>query len=154
MNIFFLRNLKKVFNVPVKPGRKRNRRKRQRDDSLGPRVAKQQRLHSNDLARHASNNIPAVNTVVDRVVVDNSSPYQSSSQSTSSGFDGWSEQEMEFPEDAHQAVKPISSSVNVRESLKPQEARVKPKAMKRTAGFRDLLAQMRANTSVIIKETC
>lgn len=138
-----------MFNVPVKPGRKRNRRKRQRDDSLGPRVAKQQRLHSNDLARHASNNIPAGNTVV-----DNSSPYQSSSQSTSSGFDGWSEQEMEFPEDAHQAVELISSSVNVRGSIKPQEARVKPKAMKKTAGFRDLLAQMRANTSVIIKETC
>lgn len=136
-----------MFKVPVKPGRKRNRRKRQRDDSLGPRVAKQQRLHSNDLARHASNNIPAVNT-------DNSSPYQSSSQSTSSGFDGWSEQEMEFPEDTRQAVELISSSVNVRGSLKPQEARVKPKAMKKTAGFRDLLAQMRANTSVIIKETC
>lgn len=131
----------------VKPGRKRNRRKRQRDDSLGPRVAKQQRLHSNNLARHASNNIPVVNT-------DNSSPYQSSSQSTSSGFDGWSEQEMEFPEDTRQAVELISSSVNVRGSLKPQEARVKPKAMKKTAGFRDLLAQMRANTSVIIKETC
>lgn len=141
-----LRNLKQVFKDPVKPGRKRNRRKRRREDSRGPRVAKQQRLHSSDLAKHASNNIRAVKA-------DKTSLDQSSSQSTSSGFDGWSEQEMDVP-DTHRTLELISSSVNEKEFSKPQEARVKPKALKKAAGFRDLLAQMRANTSVIVKEAC
>lgn len=145
-----LRNLKLVFKDPVKPGRKRNRRKRRREDSWGPRVAKQQRLHGRDLAKHTSNNIRVVKA-------DNTSPDQSSSQSTSSGFDGWSEQhenEMVLPEDTCHTLEMISSSVNGKESSKPQEARVKPKALKKAAGFRDLLAQMRANTSVIVKEMC
>lgn len=141
------RNLEQVLKDPVKPGRKRNTRKRRREDSRVPRVPKQQRLHSSDLAEHASNDIRAVKA-------DNSSPEQSSSQSTSSGFDGWSEQEMDMPEDTHRKLELISSSVNEKESAKPQEARVKPKALKKPAGFRDLLAQMRANTSVIVKEAC
>lgn len=122
-------------------------RKRPRDDSLGPRVVKQRRFHSSDLAKHASNKIPRVKT-------DSSGSYQSSSQSTSSGFYGWSEQEMDGPDNTHHTVELISSSVNVQESLKPQEVRVKPKAPKKTAGFRDLLAQMRANASVIVREPC
>lgn len=142
-----LRNLKQVFKDPVKPGRKRNRRKRQREDSRGPRVAKQQRLHSSDVGKHSNNNTRAVKA-------DKTSTEQSSSQSTSSGFDGWSEQEMDVPEDTCHTFERISSSVNGKESSKPQEARVKPKAPKKTAGFRDLLAQMRANTSVIVKEAC
>lgn len=147
MEYLCLRNLKQVFKEPVKPGRKRNRRKRPREDSLGPRVAKQQRLHSSVLAKHASNNIHAVKA-------DNTSPDQSSSQSTSSGFDGWSEQEMDMPDDTYHTLELISSSVHGKESSKPQEARVKPKALKKAAGFRNLLAQMRANTSVIVKEAC
>lgn len=145
MIVFCLRNLAKVLKVPAKPGMRVNRRKRPRDDSLGPRVVKQQRFHSSDPAKHASNKLPVVKT-------DRSSSYQSSSQSTSSGLYGWSEQEMDSPDNMHHTVELISSSVNVQESLKPQEGRVKPKAPKKTAGFRDLLAQMRANTSVIVRE--
>lgn len=145
--IFFLRNLAKVFKVLAKPGRKVNRRKRPRDDSLGPRVKKQQCFHSSDLAKHVSNKIPVVKT-------SSSGSCQSSSQSTSSGFYGWSEQEIDGPDNTHHTAELISSSVNGQESLKPQEVRVKPTAPKRTTGFRDLLAQMRANTSVIVREPC
>lgn len=124
-----------------------NRRKRPRDDSLSPRVVKQQRFHGGDLPRRSNNKNPVVQT-------DSSGSSQSSSQSISSGFDGGSEQEMDGPDTAYHTRELTSSSVNVEESLKPQEVRVKLKAPKKTAGFRDLLAQMRANTSVIVREPC
>lgn len=143
--ILCLRNLAKVLKVPAKPWVKMNGRKRPRDDSLDPRVVKQRRFHSDDLGKHARNKEPLAET-------DNSSTSQSSSQSSSSGLNGWSEQEMDSPDIAHHTA--ISTSVNVQESLKPQEVRVKLKASKKTAGFRDLLAQMRANTSIIIREPC
>lgn len=145
MIIFCPRNLAKVLQILAKPGKKVNGRKRPRDDSLSPRVKKQQRFNSSDLAKHMSNKIPVLKN-------DSSGSCQSSSQSTSSGFYGWSEQEMDGPDNAHHTVELISSSVNVQESLKPQEVRVKPTALKKAAGFRDLLAQMRANTSVIVRE--
>lgn len=122
-----------------------NRRKRPRDDSLSPRVVKQQRFHSSYLHRHSNNKNPVVQT-------DSSGSSQNSSQSISSGFDGGSEQEMDGPATMYHTRELTSSSVNVEESLKPQEVRVKPKTPKKTAGFRDLLAQMRANTSVIVRE--
>lgn len=146
MILFCLRNLAKALKVPPKPGRKMNRRKRPRDDSLSPRLVKQQRFHGSDLPKHANNKNPVVQT-------PRRGSYQSS-QSISSGFDGGSEQEMDGPDTTHHRLELISSSVNVQESLKPQEVRVKPKAPKKTAGFRDLLAQMRANTNVIVREPC
>lgn len=146
--IFCLRNLAKVLKVPLKAGRKKKGRKRPRDDSLGPRVEKQQCLHSSHLAKRTSDKIPVAKS--DRSGLD-----QSSGQSTSSGFYGWSEQEMDGPDSAHRTAELMSSSVNVQESLKPQEVRVKLKAQKKTAaGFRDLLAQMRTNASVIFREPC
>lgn len=122
-----------------------NRRKRPRDDSLSPRVVKQQRFHSNDLPRHSNKENPVVQT-------DSSGSSQNSSQSISSGFDGGSEQEMDGPDTPYHTRELTSSSVHVEEPLKPPEVRVRPKAPKKTAGFRDLLAQMRANTSVIVRE--
>lgn len=135
MNIFCLRNLTQVVNVP---GRKRNTRKRLRDDCLGPRVTKHRRLHSSKLGQHLRHDTPVVQTA--------NGLDHSSSQSSSSGVDG--------PEDVHHTVELISSSSRVKESLKPQEVRVKPKAPKKAARFGDLLAQMRANTSMIVRETC
>lgn len=108
---------------------------------------KQQRFHSSNLPRHSDNKNPVVQT-------DSNGSAQNSSQSISSGFDGGSEQEMDGPDTTYHTRELTSSSVNVEESLKPQEVRVKPKARKKTAGFRDLLAQMRANTSVIVREPC
>lgn len=131
----------------MKPGRKRNKRKRPRDDTLCPRAAKQQRLHSSDHGQRASNNGPVVKT-------DNRGLYQRSSLNLSSGSDGWSVQELDGPEDVHHTAELTSSSVNVNEPLKPQKVTVKPNAPKKTAGFKDLLAQMRANANVIVKETC
>lgn len=143
--IICFRNLKQLVRVPLKKGRKRNRRKRARDDSQGPRVAKQQRLNSGHRPQHINNQPSVLNS-------DSSSLYATSSQSTSSRFEGWSEQERDGPEDA-QTTEAISSSVSLEEPTKPQEVKVKPKALKTTAGFRDLLAQMRGNSSMIIRET-
>lgn len=142
--IFCLRNLAKVLKVPAKPGRKMNRRKRPRDDSLGPRAVKQQRFHSGGLAKHAEKKIAVVKT-------DSRDFSQSSSQSTISGSYGWSEQESDGADSTYRTVELISSSVNVQQPLKPL-LRVQPKAPKKAAGFRDLLAQMRANTSAIVRE--
>lgn len=143
--IICFRNLKRLVRVPLRKGRKRNRRKRARDDFQGSRVAKQQRLNSGHRPLHI-NNQPSVSNS------DSSSFYTTSSQSTSSGFECWSEQEKDGPEDA-QTTEAISSSVSLEEPTKPQEVKVKPKVPKTTAGFRDLLAQMRGNSSMIFRET-
>lgn len=143
--MFCLRNLANVLKVPAKPGR--NRRKRPRDDSLSPRVVKQQRFNSGPRAKQASTETPAVKS-------DGSASYQSSSQSTSSGFYGWSEHETDGPDATHHTAELICSSAGAQEPSKPPEVRVKAKAPKKAAGFRDLLAQMRANASVIVREPC
>lgn len=118
-----------------------NRRKRPRDDSLSPRVVKQQRFHGGDLPRRSNDKSPVVQS-------DSSGSSQNGSRSVSSGFDGGSEQDVDDPDATYRTPELTSSSVNVEESLK----RVKPKAPKTTAGFRDLLAQMRANAGVIVRE--
>ncbi|XP_037642670.1 uncharacterized protein si:ch211-227n13.3 isoform X1 [Sebastes umbrosus] len=128
---FLQRNLRR--RVRVKPVKK-NRRKRTRDGSQGPRIAKQQRLHSNNRRQHIS--------------VDLTSGHNSSSP----GLEGCSGQEVSDKSDTNLAVELIPSTVAM-ETIEPKEVPPVQKAPKRTGGFRDLLAQLRGNSSRIVRET-
>ncbi|KAM6990661.1 uncharacterized protein LKV04_010075 [Tautogolabrus adspersus] len=128
------RNLRQCIRAPVKIAMKKNKRKRKRDDSRGPRVAKQRRLHSNNRRRH-------VGTGGD----DTSGHHTTSSVSSKPAPEGGSNQEMDAV-----TVELIPCSVR----LEPiRDAPAAQKAVKKRGGFRDLLAQLRGNSSMIIKET-
>lgn len=127
----------------MKRERKKSRRKRTRDDSQGPRVAKQPRLHSSNHRQHIKDRPSLVKT-------GNGGLYPTSS---SPGCEGWSEQEMDDPTDTHLTVELISSRVTLEQPTKPREVQPKQKAAKKTAGFKDLLAQMRGTSSMIVRET-
>ncbi|XP_070701718.1 uncharacterized protein [Pempheris klunzingeri] len=129
---FLQRNLRQCIRVPVKKERKKSRRKRRREDSQGPRAAKQQRLHGNNRRHRIS---------VSRD--DNDGPHPSSSHSGSLSFDDSADTQL--------SVESIPSSVTV-ETSQPREGPPKQKAPKRTGGFRDLLAQLRGNCSMIVSE--
>ncbi|XP_070774951.1 uncharacterized protein [Enoplosus armatus] len=138
---FLQRNLRRRFRVPVKKGRKKNRRKRTRDDSQGPRAAKQQRLHSNSHIQHLSISC-----------TDNNGLHPTGGHSSSPDFVCGSDQEMGNSADQDVTVELIPSSVTL-EITKPRDATPKQKAPKKRGGFRDLLAQLRGNSSVIVRET-
>lgn len=120
----------------MKKERKKNRRKRARDDSQGPRVAKQQRLHSNNHHQHISVNCN-----------DNDSLHPTSDHSSSSGFD----RETDDSSDTNLTIELTPSSVTM-ETTKPSEVQPKQKVPKKTGGFRDLLTQLRGNSSMIVRE--
>lgn len=123
----------------MKKERKRNGKKRSRDDFQSPRVAKQQRLHGGSRRQRAK----------DLLSVDGSS-----GQSSSFGFEGSSEQVMDNPADRDVTVELSSSSISLKEpATKPRVAQPKQNAAKNNAGFRDLLAQLRHNNSLIVRET-
>lgn len=133
---FCVRNLRRHVRVPVKKERNRNRKKRIRDDSQGPRIAKQLRVH----LQHISNDVFSS--------TDNNGLHPTSGHSSSPGFEASSDQEINNPADANvETVELISSTV------KPSAAPPKQKAQKKTGGFRDLLAQLRGNSSMIVRET-
>ncbi|XP_075954189.1 uncharacterized protein LOC142956466 isoform X1 [Anarhichas minor] len=131
---FLQRNLRRRVRVPVK---KKSRRKRTRDGSQGRRVAKQQRLLSNNRGQRVS-----------------SSP--ASGPSGSAGFEGRSDQEVNDESDTNPTLELIPSTVTM-ETTKPREVPPEQKAPKKkkttTGGFRDLLAQLRGNSSMIVRET-
>ncbi|XP_051256894.1 uncharacterized protein si:ch211-227n13.3 isoform X2 [Dicentrarchus labrax] len=135
---FLQRNLRRRVRVPLKRGRRKNRRKRTQDDSQGPRVAKQQRLHSNNRRQHSSigctDNDPTIG------------------HSSSAGLEGWSDQEMDSPEETDLTIELIPSIVTM-ETTKPRNVPTKQKEQKKTCGFRDLLSQLRGNSSMIVRET-
>lgn len=137
---FCVRNLRRQVRVPVKKERNRNRRKRTRDDSQGPRVTKQLRVHlqhiSNDVFSRADNEF-----------------HPTSGPSSSPGFEACSDQEINNPADADiETVELIPTTVTL-ETTKSRAVPPKPKAQKKTSGFRDLLAQLRGNSSMIVRET-
>ncbi|XP_042353746.1 uncharacterized protein si:ch211-227n13.3 isoform X2 [Plectropomus leopardus] len=125
---FLQRNLRRV-RVPVKKGRKKNRRKRTRDGSKSPRVAKQQRLHGNTHSRHISD-----------TSVDMSVPRPASG---SPGFQGLSDREINSQADTDVTVE----FNDTRDDGTPRQA-----PPKKRGGFRDLLVQLRGN-STIVRET-
>nr|XP_046264558.1 uncharacterized protein si:ch211-227n13.3 isoform X2 [Scatophagus argus]XP_046264559.1 uncharacterized protein si:ch211-227n13.3 isoform X2 [Scatophagus argus]XP_046264560.1 uncharacterized protein si:ch211-227n13.3 isoform X2 [Scatophagus argus] len=138
---FLQRNLRRCVRVPVKKKRK-NRRKRTRTDSQSPCVTKQQCLHSNNHQQHIS---------IDRP--DNDGLYSTSGHSSCPGFEGWSEKGMDDTEDTHLAAELISTTVTLQQTTQQREDPPKQKPPKKTRGFRDLLAQLRSNSSVIVKES-
>ncbi|XP_068594297.1 uncharacterized protein si:ch211-227n13.3 [Cebidichthys violaceus] len=125
---FLQRNLKRCVRVPMKRERKK-RRKRTRDGSQGRRVVKQQRFLDNNRSQHVTSSL-------------------TSGPSRSAGF-----QEVNDESDTNLTLELIPSTVTM-ETTKPREVPPEQKApKKKTSGFRDLLAQLRGNSSMIVRET-
>ncbi|XP_044074946.1 uncharacterized protein si:ch211-227n13.3 isoform X2 [Siniperca chuatsi] len=142
LHTFLQRNLRRHVRVPVKKERKKNRRKRARDDSQGPpRAAKQQRLHSNDHLQQ-----------IGISCADNNGLHPTGGHSSSPDFVASSDQEIDDPTGKDLTVELIPSAVTL-ETTKPEVVSPKQKAPKKRGGFRDLLAQLRGNSSMIVKET-
>lgn len=129
---FCFRNLRQCVRVPMKKERKKNRRKRTRDDSEGPRVAKQQRLHQSDHRQHISSDD-----------TNDDSPDLARGSSSCAVLEGFSEQDMEN-------LSP--SKISLEKTTKTREVPTNKKAPKR-GGFRELLAQLRGNSSMVVRET-
>ncbi|KAM7401193.1 hypothetical protein PAMA_005404 [Pampus argenteus] len=130
---FLQRNLQCV-KVSVKKGK--NRRKRARDGCQGFRIAKQKRLHGNDAGHHTS-----VKCAADGAL------RPADGHSSGPDFIGCSSDEAES-----NVLELIPSSVTL-VAAKPEDVSVKQKAAKKTVAFRDLLAQLRGNSSMIVRET-
>ncbi|CAJ1071621.1 uncharacterized protein si:ch211-227n13.3 isoform X2 [Xyrichtys novacula] len=129
-------NLRRWARAPVKKvTKKKNKKKRKTDDPRGSRAAKQQRLHSNNHHQH-----------VRTVSTDSNSHHFTSSPSRSPVQEQHRNQEMDSV-----TVKLIPCSVILKDINKfpPKQSTVKKK---RTA-FRDLLAQLKGNSNMIVRET-
>ncbi|XP_031162707.1 uncharacterized protein si:ch211-227n13.3 isoform X1 [Sander lucioperca] len=135
---FLRRNLRRHVRVPVK----KNRRKRRRDGTQDPRATKQQRLHSNNHSQHIS--IGSTNEI---------GLHPTSGHSSSPGFEGRSDQEVDDQADTNLNVGLIPSTVTLT-TTKPSEVPPKQKTPKKRGGFRDLLVQLRGNSNMIVRETC
>ncbi|XP_072219729.1 uncharacterized protein [Leuresthes tenuis] len=123
---FLQRNLRRCAREPAKKQRKKNTRKRTRDGSQGSRAAKQQRLQSNSRRQHIG---------INRMDDGSNSSFSSSSRA-----------------DADSTAEVIPSSVT-RETIKAKAVRAKRETRgKKACGFRDLLAQLRGNSSMIVRE--
>nr|XP_020505478.1 uncharacterized protein LOC109995915 isoform X1 [Labrus bergylta] len=131
---FLQRNLRQCVRAPVKRVMKKNRRKRKRDASRRPCVAKRQRLHSNNHRRHVG---------AGRDDIDGR--HTTSSVSSTPAPEGSSDEELDTVTD-----EMIPCSV----TLEPiRDAPAAQKAAKKRGGFRDLLAQLRGTSSMIVRET-
>ncbi|XP_071399126.1 uncharacterized protein [Centroberyx affinis] len=143
---FLQRNLRQCVKVPVKSRVKKSRRKRKRtrDDAQDPHLAKQQRLHSDSLRQYIDSNS-----------IDNSnhSLYPSNGDSSNPGSEGCSEKKDVDQADTPLVIEVIPSSVTM-ETTQPTEAPPKQSVRKARDGFRDLLSQLRGNSSMIVRETC
>ncbi len=125
----------------MKKERNRNRRKRTRDDSQGPRITKQLRVSLRRIS----------DDVFSRT--DNNDLHPTSARSSSPGFEACIDREIDNPAGSGlETVELIPSTVTL-ETTKPRAVPPKPKAQKKTGGFRDLLAQLRGNSSMIVRET-
>lgn len=116
----------------MKKERKNNRRKRTRDDSEGPRVAKQQRLHESSHHQHVSSDDTSDDSL-----------HRAGGSSSCAGLERFSEQDMEYLN---------LSKIPLEKNTKPREVPTNKKAPKR-GGFRELLAQLRGNSSMVVRET-
>lgn len=129
------------MRVPAKRGRRKTRRKRTREEEQGSRIAKQQRLHSSSLHQYNHDS------------TNESGLYSASSLCSGPSFQGCSEQEISDQPDTDLVVEQIPSAVTS-ETTKSGEVPPNQKVHKRTVtGFRDLLTQLRGNSSMIVRET-
>ncbi|XP_035491800.1 uncharacterized protein si:ch211-227n13.3 isoform X5 [Scophthalmus maximus] len=143
LHTFLRRNLRRCVQAPVKKERKMNkRRKRPRDDSQGTRVAKQQRLHGH--SRRQSNS-------KGRAHDGDIHPTSSRSRSSSPATETCSDQKIDNQADTC-VTKLIPCTVNL-EKMEAKDPPSRPKTPKMSSGFRGLLAQLRNNSSMIVKET-
>ncbi|KAK5919202.1 hypothetical protein CgunFtcFv8_023110 [Champsocephalus gunnari] len=131
---FLQRNFRRCLRTPMKQ-MKKNRGKRRRVGSQGPRVAKQQRLHSN----HHLQNIRVSRTDKSSIL--------------SAGLEGQIDQEVSDESNTNLTVQLIPANVSL-EPTEPRELPSNQKAAKKACGFRDLLAQLRCNSSMVVKESC
>ncbi|XP_061550117.1 uncharacterized protein si:ch211-227n13.3 isoform X2 [Phycodurus eques] len=138
-HLFLQRNLWKPCKVPARKERKRKQGKRPRDDSQGSQIGKQKRLRGKTSPQDNVGNWTN----------------QSSFYSACAGLD---------VEGFHSGESADENNSNVTASIIPctftmQTTKFegnppKQKApMKKTSEFQDLLAQLRGNSSVIVKET-
>ncbi|XP_034087875.1 uncharacterized protein si:ch211-227n13.3 isoform X3 [Gymnodraco acuticeps] len=130
---FLQRNLRRCLRTPMKQ-MKKNRGKRRRVGSQGPRVAKQQRLRSN----HHLQNICVSSTDKSSIL--------------SAGLEDQIDQEVSDESNTHLTVQLIPANVSL-EPTEPRELPSNQKAAKKACGFRDLLAQLRCNSSMVVKES-
>ncbi|KAJ4918642.1 hypothetical protein JOQ06_005117 [Pogonophryne albipinna] len=130
---FLQRNLRRCLRTPMKQ-MKKNRGKRRRVGSQGPRVAKQQRLRSN----HHLQNIHVSSTDKSSIL--------------SAGLEGQIDQQVSDESNTDLTVQLIPANVSL-EPTEPRELPSNQKAAKKACGFRDLLAQLRCNSSMVVKES-
>ncbi|XP_072296458.1 uncharacterized protein [Eucyclogobius newberryi] len=139
-HLFLQRNLRHGIKNPIMKEKKKNQRKRAREDSQGPRVAKQKRTHSNHQPIGNSrmhNTEPIRNSLSHNNSVD--------PMSTTSSFDsGPDDSDLTF------RLPPVTVPSEASDSFNDFPNQTVPK---RGGGFRDLLAQLRGNNSMIIRET-
>ncbi|XP_028283525.1 uncharacterized protein LOC114449880 isoform X2 [Parambassis ranga] len=132
---FLQRNLRCCLKLQEKKEKKKsNRRKRRRDDSQDPRDRKQQRRHSNNGTQHIR-----ISCLDDDL--------NSSGPNTEDCIN----QETDDPMDTDLTIELIPTRVTMT-TAKPAELQSKQKTPRKTRGFKDLLSQLRGNTSVIIRE--
>lgn len=138
-HLFLQRNLRRCTKKTLKE-KKKNWKKRAREDSHGPRVAKQQRLLNHH--RPISNDFSHDNSFqpIGNGFTDNSPGAMSYNTSSSENGDD---------SDVILRQRPVSVTSET------DHSKVCPKrsAPKRGAGFKDLLAQLRGNNSMIIRES-
>ncbi|CAL9689056.1 unnamed protein product [Knipowitschia caucasica] len=135
---FLQRNLRHCIKNPIIKNGEKNRRKRAREDSLVPRVAKQKRTHTNrrPVGCGDANTDPMTNDVThNRSMINDSLSSCCSPVSLESGLQD---------SDLTPALSVASRS------FKEMPKQTVPK---RDGGFKDLLAQLRGNNSMIIRET-
>lgn len=131
--IICVRNFRRCLRTPMKQ-MKKNRGKRRRVGSQGPRVAKQQRLRSN----HHLQNIRVSSTDKSSIL--------------SAGLEDQIDQEVSDESNTNLTVQLIPANVSL-EPTEPRELPSNQKAAKKACGFRDLLAQLRCNSSMVVKES-
>ncbi|XP_074544712.1 uncharacterized protein LOC141804268 [Halichoeres trimaculatus] len=129
-HIFLQRNLRQCVRVPVKNVMKKNRKKRKREDPRGSRAAKKQRLHS----RKQDELINAVQPGVKCHLPTSCSP-----------LEGSSDQEADT-----MTVDLIPCSVTL-ETTRNATAESSKESTKSRFGV--LLAQLRGNSSMVVRET-
>lgn len=127
-HLFLTRNLRRCVR---KPQKKKNRRKRPCEDSQDSRVAKQQRL-LNDHRQPISNDLSLVQPLTNGIAHSPDLTYSSGSSLESSDL----------------TLRPESVTAET------DSSKVNTKSVsKKGGGFRDLLAQLRGNHSMIIRES-
>ncbi|XP_068427196.1 uncharacterized protein si:ch211-227n13.3 isoform X2 [Clinocottus analis] len=150
---FLQRNLRRPVRVPVKKETKKNRRKTKRGDSRGRSVANKQQQQQQQqkqqqkqeqqqqqLQQQLQQQRQRLHSFINgqRISVTSTSP---------PAFKGRGNQA-----DTNLTLKLIPSTVTV-ETTKPREVPPEKKAPKKPGGLRDLLAQLRGNSSMIVRET-